>query len=354
MSAAAAAAQRAVYVVIGCDTDPDRQDVLDGVPAPSEALTWRGMTEGIPALKQLLAGVRDSAGREPVFTWLLRADEQIRVMHGDYAWVARSHQGFLKALQQTGDELGWHPHFWRRESTRGPWFQEVADVDWQVDMLRQAHGALAAVLPNRTPLRSVRMGWVYHNNRTYAALEELGITIDFSAIPGFRTFRGAPPERGNNLYDWYASPRSPFRPSAADYRRPARGTEATSSVLEVPYFVATSAVWGLIAGVQMALKTRGLGPVWDAVRRPTYCINLPARPRYFAPLIAELRRALQGDGPIVFATGFHPDELLPNRTALYDPASVRTNLQALLDACHEAGCPVEFTQAGRLPAIWPA
>src|SRR2546426_7270277 len=31
-------------------------------------------TEGIPAVKQLLCGLKDSAEREPVFTWLLRAD----------------------------------------------------------------------------------------------------------------------------------------------------------------------------------------------------------------------------------------------------------------------------------------
>jgi len=31
------------------------------------------------------------------------------------------------------------------------------------------------------------MGWAYHNNRTYAALEQLGLKVDLSALPGYRT-----------------------------------------------------------------------------------------------------------------------------------------------------------------------
>jgi hypothetical protein len=342
-----------VYVVIGCDTDPDREGFFDGVPPPAERLTWRGMTEGIPALKAALRGVRDSAGREPVFTWLLRADEQVRQLEGDYAWAVKSHRALFADLQAGGDELGWHPHFWRRDSASGPWFQEVADLDWQVEMLHQAHRALAASLPGGA-LRSVRMGWVYHNNRTYAALEQLGVTIDFSAMPGFRTFRGAPPARGNNLFDWYATPPHPYWPSRSDYRRPPQDAEPAFQVLEVPYFISRSRVWGLIGGLQLARKTRDVGQLWDALRRPTYCINLTARPRYFAPLIAALRKAVHGaaTGPLVFATGFHPDELLPNRSALYDPESVRANLSELVRVCQTAGWAVEFAPAARLPAVW--
>lgn len=347
---------RTVYIVIGCDTDPDRQEFLDGVPPPSEGLTWRGMTEGIPALKAAVSVVRDTTGREPVFTWLLRADEQVRQIENDYAWVTKTHKAFLLDLQASGDELGWHPHFWRRDSVGGPWFQEIADVDWQVEMLHEAHRDLASSFPTGGAIRSVRMGWVYHNNRTFASLEQLGVTIDFSAIPGFRTFRGEPPARGNNLFDWYSTPPNPFRPSRADYRRPPRGGEPSFRVLEVPYFVSRSPLWGLIGGAQLARKTRDAGQLWDAVRRPTYCINLTARPRYFAPLVAALRDVLHDRpaGPLVFATGFHPDELLPNRSALYDPASVRTNLTELVRVCHAAGWAAEFVPAGRLPALWPS
>jgi len=340
---------RTVYIVISCDADPDREGFLDGVP--HDTLAWRGLTEGIPAVKNLLHGLTDSAGREPTFTWLLRADEQVRALEGEYAWVVRTHTSLLHALQQSGDELGWHPHFWRRETPQGPWFQELEDVDWQVEMLHQAHRDLATCFPGAP--KSVRMGWAYHNNRTYAALEALGVTVDLSALPGYRTLTRQAPTRSENLFDWYATPRVPFRPSRADYRRPVRGGETSCRLLEVPSFVSGSIFWGLVSGLQLARKTGTVGQLWNAIRRPTYCINVTARPVFFAPLVAQLRTALRrpGGGPLVFATQFHADELLPNRSHLYDLRGVRTNIEALVRACAAARTPVRFVPACHISAL---
>ena len=341
---------RTAYVVISCDTDPDRAGFLDGVPSGS--LAWRGMTEGIPAIKDLLHGVKDSTGREPAFTWLLRADEQVRQLEGDYGWVVRTHEALLRSLQQSGDELGWHPHFWRRAGEHGPWLQEIEDIDWQVEMLHEAHAGLATCFPGAP--KSVRMGWAYHNNRTYRALEDLGVTVDLSAIPGYQTVTRKPPARRENLFDWHSTPRRPFRPSRADYRRPARGDERSCQVLEVPSFVSGSVSWSLVSGLQLARKTGDPAQLWHAVRRPTYCINVTARPVFFAPLVAQLRKALRGaeNGPVVFSTQCHADELVPNRSPLYRIDSVKTNLEALLRVCNEAHAPVEFVQARRIPALW--
>jgi hypothetical protein len=309
------------------------------------------MTEGIPAVKELLHGVTDSAGREPVFTWLLRADEQVRQLQGEYGWVVRTHQSLLRSLQESGDELGWHPHFWRRDTKAGPWFQELEDVDWQVEMLHEAHRDLATCFPGA--VQSVRMGWAYHNNRTYRALEELGVAVDLSALPGYRTLTQKPRARSENLFDWHSTPRAPFKPSRTDYRRPAREGEGSCRLLEVPSFVSTSLAWSLVGGLQLTRKTHDLAQLWQAVRRPTYCINVTARPVYFAPLVTQLRKALRraDSAPVVFGTQFHADELLPNRSALYAGASVRSNLEALLRVCHDAHTPVEFVQACRIPAL---
>jgi len=343
---------RTVYLVLSCDVDPDRAGVVPGTP--SDRLAWRGMTEGIPALKTRLRDVTDDDGREPVFTWLLRADEQIRELEGSYAWVPRTHRSLLAALQESGDELGWHPHFWRRAAAHAPWIQELADVDWQVEMLRQAHADLEAGFAGRP--KSVRMGWSYHNNRTYGTLEELGVAVECSAIPGYRTLRRSVPATKENLFDWYETPGAPYRPSRADYRRPAREGEASSRLLEVPSFVATSLPWALVSGVQMARKTRDGGQVWQALRRPAYCINLTARPRLFAPLAAQLERALRSvpTGPLVFATQFHADEVVPNQSRMYELESVRSNLLALLRVCREARAAAAFVPARRVAELWSA
>ena len=347
---------RTVYAVIGCDVDPDRLGFLDGVPQPSDGLSWRGAREGIPALKELLHGVTDEAGRAPVITWLIRADEQVRELEGHDGWFARTHEPLLRSLRASGDELGWHPHFWRRGHGTRTWYQEIEDIDWQVEMLHQAHEDLVTCLPG--PPTSVRMGWAYLNNRACRALEDLGIAVEFSAIPGYRTLTARASARRENLFDWYASPRSPFRPSHADYRRPAEGTEQPGRLLEAPSFVSTSLPWALVSGVQLARKTRDPGQLWQAVRRPTYCINVTARPWLFAPLVAELRTLLRrpdGAGrPLVFVTQFHADELVLNRSRLYGIESLRTNLEAVVRVCHEAQARLEFVPARRVPTIWPS
>ena len=288
-----------------------------------------------------------------MFTWFLRADEQIRQLQGEYGWFVQSQPTLLRSLQESGDELGWHPHFWRCDTESGAWFQEIEDVAWQVDMLHRAHRDLTTRLPGA--LKSVRMGWSYHNNGTCAALEALGIAVDLSAIPGLRTLTRRPPARGENLFDWHSTPRAPYRPSQADYRRPARGRETSHRLLEVPSFVSTSMPWALVGGVQLARKTGNVAQLWYAARRPTYCINVTARPVYFAPLVTQLRKVLRRleSGPLVFETHFHPDELVPNRSPLYDLGSVRTNLEALVRACHEAHTPLEFVPACRIPALAP-
>jgi hypothetical protein len=249
------------------------------------------------------------------------------------------------ALRRSGDEIGWHPHFWRRENPGSAWYQETEDVPWQRRMLEEAHAAL-----ERAGLRplSVRMGWDYHNDETLATLARLGVRIDFSALPGMRTFHGTAPRRSENLFDWHRAPDRPYHPSTRDYQRRARDGEASHALVELPTFVSRSRPWGLVAGAQLARKTRRARALWDALRRPSYFINVTARPALFAPMVSGLRRALRASGRTapVFATYFHPDELLPNRTSLYALSHVRENLGALLGAIRREGARAIFLTAG--------
>jgi hypothetical protein len=285
---------------------------------------------------------------------LLRVDEQVRRVHGEYAWVLRTFHSFLTSLESCGDELGWHPHFWRFDDSAKRWYQDAQDVDWQISMLKQAHHDYCEIFPGRA--KSVRMGWDYHNNRTLQTLERLGVVVDFSAIPGLRTLRKTIPSHPENLFDWYPTPRYAYRPSVADCRRPAHGSEDSCQIIEAPNFVATSRVWGLISGLQFARKMRDAGQIWRAIERPTYWINITGRPRLFAPLVAELRTVLKRNDSqqIFFVTYFHPDELLPNNSSLYDLKSARTNLESLLNLCEDTGAIPEFIQARRVADLMTA
>ncbi len=340
---------RKLFIVIGCDTDPDRAGYLDGVPA--DALTWHGMTEGIPCLKDAVASVCDHEGKSPVFTWLLRVDEQVRRMHGSYAWVLRNHTAFLQLLETSGDELGWHPHFWRFDERANKWHQESLDVAWQIRMLQEAHRDYLSVFPGRA--LSVRMGWDYHNTQTYATLEQLGVRVEFSAIPGMCTMPRSIPAHPENLFDWYPTPRHPYYPSRVDYRRPPVSGEEAFSLLEAPNFVSTSHLWGMVSGLQLARKMRDLSQLRRAVARPTYWINITGRPELFAPLLRALRRRLSRsqNANELFVTYFHPDELLPNLSSLYSLKSMCANLDSLLKTCASLGVTPEFVRASRIAEL---
>lgn len=340
-----------VPIVIGCDTDPDREGFVG--PLASDRLVWNGMLEGIPALKREVEDIRDDRGAPPRFTWLVRADEQVQQLHGGYAWCLEQHRAFFDGLVAGGDALGWHPHFWRRDASTGHWYQEVEDQAWQLTMLHEAH--LALVKAGLTPA-SVRMGWTYHSTATCNALDALGVRLEFSPFPGLRSYRRQPKTRDENQFDWHNTPTESFFASRSDYRVPARAGEIACRMLTLPCWVSQHPFWGLAAGVQMARKSGVPGLILDAMWRRSYVINLTARPKLFAPLLWQLRKSLRsadarGTAP-AFATYFHPDELIPNRSTMYARTHVRENLLALLDCIRTAGAKPLFVTADQYVDQW--
>jgi hypothetical protein len=309
------------------------------------------MIEGIPRVKELVRGLTDHRGHEPIFTWLLRVDEQIEAIHGTYNWVLATHRDFLLELEKTGDELGWHPHFWRRDAESGQWYQEITDTAWQIEMLEQAHRAYMELLPGRA--LSVRMGWAYHNNRTFQTLDKLGVKVEFSALPGLRTLSAKSGTRSENFFDWFITPRIPYYPSRDDYRRPPEGQEVALKTLEAPSFTSQSLFWGLAGGLQLMRKMKSPAQFFQALRRPTFCINLSGRPKLFAPLAVQLRKELRktNEGTSIFATYFHADELLANKSSLYNLESVRSNLETVFRICEKEGIAVEFAEARQIPDL---
>jgi hypothetical protein len=354
MTSGKAAGELVVPIVIGCDTDPDREGFVGTLP--TDTLVWNGMLQGIPAVKQEVADLRDDAGSAPRFTWLVRSDEQVRDLMGSFAWCLETHGDFLNGLVASGDALGWHPHFWRLDRSSGRWYQDVEDSAWQVAMLQQAHAALVAA--GLTPA-SVRMGWTYHTHQTFNTLDDLGVRLEFSPFPGLRSYRRAPLTRSENQFDWHNTPAESFFASRRDPRVPARAGDAACRMLTLPCWVSQQRAWGFVAGVQMARKSGAPGLIWDAIRRPSYIINLTARPKLFAPLVNQLRISLKsarnGRRPApAFATYFHPDELIPNRSSMYARAHVRENLVALLDCIRAAGASPVFVTADQYVDQWGA
>ncbi len=339
--------QKTVYIVIGCDTDPDRIDFLDNVP--TDTLTWRGMLEGIPETKEKVKDITDSNGSSPIFTWCLRADHQIKETFGSYNYVLEKNKSFFHELESTGDEIGWHPHFFKFDKPTSKWYQDFKDKSWQVNMLREAYAEFQSALPGRA--KSVRMGWIYHNDQTFAALDKLGIKIDFSGIPRLSLLPKNDNVKSVNFFDWEQTPNHPYYPSINDYRKIAGDNEDSYKTLEAPNFASDSLLWSLISGAVLVKKMKDIKPIFKAIQNPVYWITITGKTKLFAPIVNQLKKELQKKDEIYFVTYFHPDELLPNNSSLYSLQNLHDNLNTIRTTAHDCQAEIKYIKACDLPGL---
>jgi hypothetical protein len=333
--------KRKLFIILGCDTDPDRSYFVEGIG--SRELSWRGMLEGIPRTKEKLAGMLDSDRKQPIFTWLLRADHQIRYYYGSYHHILSENKRFLVDLESDGDELGWHPHFWDFDENRQEWFQNFNSIEWQLAMIEEAYDAYQEILPGRG--KSIRMGWTYHNDQTVRAINELGIKVDISAIPGMNIRHDSRRRRSANFYDWSITPRNPYYPSREDYRRPGGEDKGSYLLLMAPNFTSNSVFYGLLNGLVMAKKMLDARQLIRSLKRAAYMATITSKPLLFRPMLSQIRKDLRGKSRVFYITPFHPDELIPNIHPVYSLENMEVNIGSLLKLASEMDASVSYLRA---------
>jgi len=187
----------------------------DGMTAANErnTLVWDSVAE-VPRIGDLFARCNISA------TWFVRADNQLADVYGDAAWLLREWDPFWSALRRAGHCIGWHPHIVRYDENG----LVVAETDDRrcADILRATYVSLAA---NGFTFTVSRIGEAFQGNESMRTLDELGLKVDSTAIPGRRR------DDAERRFNWSGTPNRPYRPSVADHRVP--GYPALS-IVEVP------------------------------------------------------------------------------------------------------------------------
>jgi len=211
--------ERTLYVILNSDTDPAIEPIS---PNFDKETVWDITTNLVKKIREVLNNFEDSYGDSPCVVWYLRSDNQIKAIWGEWNYPAIKYHSLWRSLKKEGDEIGWHPHLWRFDSTRNSWYQEYQDARWIEDCLRNGYRAMAKMFN----IESSRMGWDFHNNLTMKLLSELGIKYDLSAVPGVSHKGGM-----CNIYDWRPTPHHPYYPSVADYRVP---RTPKLNILEIP------------------------------------------------------------------------------------------------------------------------
>lgn len=253
-----------------------------------DALSWNAV-EMVPRIAELLAA------RGLPATWFVRADNQLDEVYGSAAYLFERFDALWSELRAAGHAIAWHPHIYRRA---GGTYVVETDGARCAEQLRRVHAALPR------PFTAVRVGEAFHSNESMRALDELGLRIDSTAIPGRKR------DDGVRRFDWEPTPNEPYHPSRADYR--VAGDDALR-ILEVP------------------MTSMTIEAPYDSAPLRRY-INLAYRSDILAAAFARYLETLDRERDHVIVTIVHPEEALPNANPLYGEglAEIARNLDAVL------------------------
>lgn len=291
------------YLAVVCDADPDHlppyRKLPPGVPPDS---IWHGLTDGVPALRRALdrSTFTQRHGQLPI-TWLLRSDRQILEIYEDAAFCYGRFMALWDHERSLGSTLGWHPHLYRWNDEAGKWDSYLHRGD-EIEILETC----LAALREQTPIRVVRTGWDYHSNTLMRLFDSSGLVADASPIPGSVQIGGW------WTHDWEGTPRVPYHPSVADYRRPANPGEERLRILVLPTLVRElplpqQLVRHLIRRWRARRSQRA--PSWGSARwRGQFITRMP---QGFRAAARDWLERHAGAPVLHLVTYFHPDEILP-------------------------------------------
>lgn len=326
-----------VIVIICCDTEPDQPqyggldyDVHFGMH------TWRGIEKGIPKVNEITKSIEDAEGHNAKITWFLRSDDQMNELYGDPAWMVRNFISLWKELESEGDEIGWHPHLWRWNERIESWYPELENKTWIENCMEEGYNKF----PKEFKLTSSRMCWNFHNNITMNKINELGLKVDISGMPGQRSIKPAHESANYLSYDWEVTREQPYFPSQSDYRREADINEQSLNVLEIPLTNFEISLQWQIKRVLKKFFRPGRGyPIGK--RNPAKIVN---HPKIFKTYVEKkFIESKENNCTKFLVSYFHADELLGKR--LNVSTYIANNLRSISEASKKYNVPFRFLTA---------
>lgn len=149
--------------------------------------------------------------------------------------------------------------------------------------LSDAHASLQV----HYEVKATRTGWDFCSNTLMRALNDLGILLDFSALPGNVAWFNVGPDRLK--VDWSRCPLEPYHPAGGDYQR-----KGELGILEVPI---TQFRQSVIGGVKRFLWRTSHGcPQLTGLRNKTQKLT-------------DFWAALPDSATPIMAFYFHPEDV---------------------------------------------
>jgi hypothetical protein len=290
-------------VFVSVDLDPDPQD-----DSSADTLSWTAVDDICPRIADVLASTRGDDGAPATATWFVRSDDRVAAAHdGHTGWLVEHLKPLLTARQSAGDCIGWHPHI-EAQDDRG--WRNAASTAAMPGILKR--GAAAFQAQGFKP-ECTRMGGNAGSHDILSTLEELGVRVDSSAMPGRA--------RQDEIFgfDWMTTPAKPYRPSRSDYRRPGD-----------PAFLMT----------EVPLTMLPIKAPYDCAPVTRY-VDLSFRNEFLAPALKTVIATAE-----CLVTIMHPAALFPSPTPhgllAHSFDVFERNLASLFDQAHKLGRTIRF------------
>lgn len=197
-----------IYLTFDIDQDfaPNSQDYYN-----RSAAVFDSFGSGFQRIIDVLDG--------KAFSVFVRSDYQIFKVYGEYGHLVYSNPTLIKSIRAHNGDLYWHIHLYKELDD----IWVPVDDDELVDSFMRDLSNVKRI--NEINWQIIRIGECVMSNSLMAAINDAGILIDSTALPGRVRY-----DKEKKL-DWGITENNSYHPSFTDYRT---SGEPSMNVLEVP------------------------------------------------------------------------------------------------------------------------
>lgn len=141
------------------------------------------------------------------FSVFLRSDRQINETYGSYHYLINNNQKLIDNINCSNGEINWHAHLYKCVNEQ--WLQ-IKNKQELVDAFLVDYDTVKNI--DEINSNIIRIGECVMNNLLMKAMDDVGIRIDSTALPGRKR------DDQEKFFDWEITTNNIYNPSMQDYR----------------------------------------------------------------------------------------------------------------------------------------
>ena len=317
-----------LYVMIGCDCDNDRKKFNKKIT--KNEISWEGFLNLYNYFNKARDIITNQTGLKPALTLNIRSDIQVKLTNGTYNYCYELFDKYLSSQYQEIDEIAWHHHNYKLVGNK--LIQEMNDESWIKNHIYDSFKAI-----KNHKITTLHTGWCFQNTATMNAYNDVGIQIDYSALPGIGITQG-----NYCLYDYLKLKSNDiYYPDISDYQ--SKGDDQ-NRIIEIPVTTVKSELLRYTTFINSLIKTKKINRSLLNIQNTFIQINTnPILFKLFINQIFNKNRGIK-----YFATYFHVDELLDDKykhsraKLFYQQKNIITNILYLIKKALENNREIKF------------